>query len=137
MFSQTPKSSGGFCPPVCRAVFKCADDLILLRQNRAPRCCFGQRVCCGPYRRYLRTDVLTQRSFFFKLKGRKVHKTELYQLLKCYFIWSREIWLLALSIIFLIIPRKQNSTLYNSSQCSLNKDSLCPIQLLPLNMQMI
>lgn len=73
LFSQTPESSG-FCRTVFRVLFKHVDDLILLWQNRALRYRFGQRAFCDPYRRYLQTDVLTQHSFFFKLKGRKVHK---------------------------------------------------------------
>lgn len=90
LFSQTPKGSGGFSPPVFRAVLRSADDLILLRQIRALRCCLSPRGSCDPYRRYLQIDVLTQCSFFFKLKRSKMHKTEPCQLLTCYFIWSLE-----------------------------------------------
>lgn len=75
LFSQTPESSEGFCRTVFRVLFKRVHDFILLWQNRAPRYHLGQRAFCDPYRRYLQTDVLTQHSFFFKLKGRKLHKT--------------------------------------------------------------
>lgn len=74
--SQTPKSSG-FCQTALGVFFKRLDDLIPLRQILAPRYCFGQRACCDPYRRYLQTDVLTQHSFFFKLKGEKCTEEKL------------------------------------------------------------